>query len=218
MSEAKGMRKLKHYDTIFAFQEDYSDREARDAFVGMLSNEEIDELADFCPSAQEKIDYLRMKKPETVFRYSLADAWCREQSRIIVVDGPDGQDVQFFLSRDRVPYGISPEDGKRMRISRDALKRIRHVLDDDRLFETEMLEEPYGIAVMDGYCQEFELSSLGRHIVAAGDNIQECKGDTKHCPHSVLIAETLGKIKEILVPEGVPGECLSLTPRGMEQV
>lgn len=63
---------------------------------------------------------------------------------------------------------------------------------------------------MDGYIQEFGITSRGRHIETRGSNIQECKGDAEHCFHSDLMIRTLEEIGKILVPLGVPKECFSL--------
>lgn len=88
---------------------------------------------------------------------------------------------------------------------------IRALLDDERLFETEELEQSVQMIVMDGYQQEFEISGKDRYIKATGSNLQACRGDMEHCPHSVLMAKTLERIRKILVPAGVSEKCLLLT-------
>ncbi len=53
---------MKQYHSIYEFQEDYPSREAREAFVKTLTNEEIDELVDLCDNTQGKIWYQNQKK------------------------------------------------------------------------------------------------------------------------------------------------------------
>ena len=55
-------RKLKHYQTIYEFQDDYPTRKAREAFVKTLSNGEIDELISLCNTVQGKVYYSGFKK------------------------------------------------------------------------------------------------------------------------------------------------------------
>lgn len=208
------MRKLKHYRTIFEFQDDYPDKESREAFVGTLSNEEIDELIDLCNIVQGKAYYQGLKKPEVVFGYTLRDAWRSLFSTVHVMDGPNGAYVEYFIRPEEslyAPIQPSPEGEERIKISREDLKRIRRILDDEQLFETEELEQSVHQMVLDGYQQEFEISSNNRHIIASGSNIQACDNDTENCLHSVLMAKTLARIQKILIPVGVPKKCLKLT-------
>ncbi len=154
------------------------------------------------------------KGTETVFGYTLRNAWGSLLSRIRVMDGPDGGYAEYVVCPEKSPYAsyrLSPEDGERIKISGDDLKRIRLVLEDERLFETEELEYSVHQMILDGYQQEFEITCGDRHIIASGSNIQASEGDTEHCLHSVLMAGVLEKIREILVPIGVPEECLKLT-------
>ncbi len=142
-------------------------------------------------------------------------------SRIEVVDGPvifaryllnTGNAVSASLLKwlDSQGLGEQEKDIGQIRIDRDVLKKIREILDDDRLFGTEELEDPYQACIMDGYIQTFDVLSKGRSIEARGYNIQECKGDTEHCLHSVLMIHALEKIGEILIPLGVPEQYFRL--------
>ena len=83
------MRKLKHYRTIFEFQDDFPS--GRSSFVRTLSNEEIDELIDLSSNIQGKIFYSKFKKPETVFSFMKKDAWGRLISSVRVLDGKNTQ-------------------------------------------------------------------------------------------------------------------------------
>ena len=207
------MRKLKHYQTINEFQEDYPDRESREAFVGTLSNEEIDELIDLCSAVQGKVYYRKQKKQEIVFEYTLYDAWFSVLHAFRILDGPAGGYAEYIADPQDSPYlpmRFSAEGEEIVRISSDDLKQIRLLLDNDRLFETEELEHSVQHMVLDGYQQEFEISSRNRHIKVSGCNIQACRGDSEHCPHSVLMIKVLEQIKKVLVPLGIPRECFGL--------
>lgn len=147
---------------------------------------------------------------ETVFRYTLQNAWSGIQNEVKVIAGPSPC-VQYSLNREgfNMTYGLLPEENE-IGIGGDVLERICRVLEDERLFEAEELEPPYNVSVLDGFSQEFEISTNGRHVMAWGNNIRECKGDEEHCPHSVLMIRTLEKLKKILMPAGVPKECFRL--------
>ncbi len=203
------MRKMKHYNTIQEFQDEFPNKRKREAFAATLSNEEIDELIELCDTPQGKIYYQRMKKSETVFAFELKDAWGELYSRLTIQNGPDGAYVHYYAGNEGRCF-IPETEIKNFRLRMEDLKAIREILDDDRLFETEELEPPYGMMFFDGCMQRFEISSFGRHIVSTGGNIQHCKDDTEHCPHSVLMAGTLEKLREILLPLGVPEECMML--------
>ena len=209
----KAPNRLKKYQSIDEFQEDYPEKEDREAFVHTLTNEEIDELIDLCNTIQGKIYYQKMKKTELVFGYTLSDAWLVQLSAVKVKDGPDGAYVEYFNNADGgfASGTLSEECWEKVKLPRDDIKRIRTILDDDHLFETEALEESVQWIVLDGYKQEFEINSKNRYIKATGKNIQSCKDDLENCLHSVLMAKTLEKIRKVLVPVGIPGNCLKLT-------
>lgn len=156
-------------------------------------------------------------REETVFRYKLSDAWCRELSQIRIIDDPESPIVSFFMNAGGMmshePFRVEHQ----LPISKDDLEKIKDLLDDPRLYEIEDLEYSYNSMVLDGYDQEFEISSCGRHIKASGSNIQECEDDMEHCLHSVLMAQTLEKIKKILVPAGIPEGCMNLTSDGLAE-
>ena len=58
--------------------------------------------------------------------------------------------------------------------------------------------------------QVFEISNMGKKIKASGSNIHACRNDAEHCLHSVLMMEALERIKEVLVPSGIPEKCFQL--------
>ena len=200
------------YRDIEDFQQNYPTKEARETALKAMSNEEIDELIDLCQTVQGKNWYQGFKKPETIFRYELKNAWCMPLCRLEVIDGPEtlvSFETDAFKERlERYPG--TGEFTEEIRLSRVDLMRIRDILDDDRLFETEELEDPYGMMILDGYIQEFGISGKGRHIDANGYNIQACKGDTEHCFRSDLMIRTLEEIGKILIPLGVPEQCFFL--------
>lgn len=210
----QNMKKLKYYPTIQAFQEDWPEREGREAFVRTLSNEEIDELIDLSCNIQGKIYYQKQKKPETVFAYTLRDAWGALACTCRVTDGPEGGAAAYFNAPEEpLRFMMMPleEISEKVRIPWEVLRQIRRTLEDDRLFETENLE--CTMSVMDGWKQEFEISGHGRNIKVFGSNIQACRGNAEKYPHSVLMIRTLEKIRNLLASAGVPGECLRLSGR-----
>ena len=148
---------------------------------------------------------------KTIFGHTLQNAWGGVQNEVKVIAGPSPC-VKYSLYRhgSGTAFGLLPEETV-ISISGGDLEQICRLLDDERLFETEELELPYDMVVMDGFSQEFIINANGRYITAHGSNIRECKGDTEHCPHSVLMIRTLEKAKKILVPVGVPKECFRLT-------
>ena len=200
------------YRDIEDFQQKYPTKEARETALKAMSNEEIDELIDLCRTVQGKNWYQGFKKPETIFRYELKNAWCMPLCRLEVIDGPESL-VSFATDAFKERLERHPGTGEfteEIRLSREDLMRIRDILDDDRLFETEELEDPYGMMILDGYIQEFGISGKGRHIEAHGYNIQACKGDVEHCFHSDLMIRILEEIGKILIPLGVPEQCFTL--------
>ena len=200
------------YRDIEDFQQKYPTKEARETALKAMSNEEIDKLTDLCQTIQGKNWYQGFKKPETIFRYELKNAWCMPMRRLEVIDGPESL-VSFTTNAFKERLERHPGTGEfteEIRLSRVDLMRIRDILDDDRLFETEELEDPYGMMILDGYVQEFGISGKGRHIEAHGYNLQACKGDTEHCFHSDLMIRTLEEIGKILIPLGVPEQCFTL--------
>lgn len=203
---------MKAFKSIYEFQRRYPTQKAREAFVKKLTNEEIDELVDLCNVVQGKIYYQDQKKQEVIFRYTLSDAWSFPKHSVEIEDGPSifvryGNGLDGLGDVFLVPEG----EAGAVRLTRETLFQIRKVLDDELLFETESLEPPFDVMIMDGYTQSFEIASKGRHIKAFGGNIQYCKGDTEHCPHSVRMIRVLREMEKILVPLGVPKKYLSLT-------
>ena len=186
-------------------------KEAREAALKEMPNEEIDELAFFCEIVQGKLYLNGFKKRETIFRYELADAWHMPICWVEIIDGPEAV-VRYTTETGKVKLAHLLDTGEfteEIRLPLRDLVRIRRILDDDRLFETEELEHPYHMMVLDGYNHDFEVSSKGRHIKAYGSNIQECRG-MEHCLHSILMKRVLIEIGGILIPLGAPEECFLL--------
>ena len=200
------------YKDIEDFQQKYPTKKARETALKAMSNEEIEELIDLCQTVQGKLYYQGFKKPMTIYRYELKDAWCMPIRWVEVIDGPEAV-VRFAVDASKERWARHLGTGEfteEIRLQSEDLIRIREILEDDRLFETEELEDPYKVLIMDGYIQKYEISGRDRHIEASGYNIQACKGDVEHCSHSDLMIRTLEEIGKILIPLGVPKECFSL--------
>ena len=200
------------YNDIEDFQQKYPTKKARETALKAMSNEEIEELIDLCQIIQGKLYYQGFKKPVSIFRYELQDAWGMPIRWLEIIDGPEGI-ARFATDASKERWARllgTGEFTEEIRLQREDLIRIREILEDDRLFETEELEDPYKVLIMDGYIQKFEISGRDRYIEAGGYNIQACKGDVEHCFHSDLMIRTLEEIGKILIPLGVPKECFSL--------
>ncbi len=189
---------IDHYVSDLTRWEEMNDDELKH-WYGRLQNEM--EVLPICTYDE--------KKPEIVFAFELKDARGMLYSRIIIQDGSDGAFVQYYAGTKT--HRFAPEDERSLRIGRADLRRIKTILDDDRLFETTELEPPFETECLDGCIQQFEVSSFGRRINATGYNIELCQEDTKHCLHSVLMARALERIREILLPLDVPQGCLMLS-------
>lgn len=146
-----------------------------------------------------------------VFGYTLCNAWGGVQNTVKVTDDREPC-VVYSFSREGygTAFGLLQEEC-RIGISLVNLEEIARLAVDERLYETETLEEPYGVMFLDGFSQEFEFGSGNKHVLASGSNIQACSGDDTHCPHSALMIRVLEKAKQILVPLGVPEECFRLS-------
>ena len=147
-----------------------------------------------------------------VFGYTLSDAFGRVLNTVKVMDGEEPCAVYSFSREEEYEtvFGC-PQEECRAVISREDLEKIKRLAADERLYETETLEGPYEVVILDGFMQEFEFSSGSRHILASGSNIQACRGDDVHCPHSVLMINMLKEAEQILVSLGVSKECFRLS-------
>ena len=151
----------------------------------------------------------RRGEPGIVFSYRLENAWCGVLNTVKVIDGKTPV-VRYSFSEESLPGYMPPLEDSELGIGKDELERIRELLEDDRLYEKEWLEDPFDVAVLDGYAQAFELENRGKHICAQGYNIDFCRGDMEHCLHSALMIQVLENVQNILVPLGVPAECFRL--------
>ncbi len=195
------------------YQEWLQEREERGKIVDekMLKYEPGSKMREILKRTREQRTVPRGKaKPDLVFGYRLEDAWCRLRHYVEVYEG-NAPYVHYSIPVDSAGrkgdlLGESGEIG----IGKETLEEIRCLLEDDRLYETAWLEEPYDVAVLDGVMQIFRIGNSGRSICAEGNNLEYCQDDVEHCPHTVLMIRTMEKIKEILVPLGIPEVCFRL--------
>ena len=72
------------------------------------------------------------------------------------------------------------------------------------------MEDPYGVAYLDGIEYNFFFAVKGCENEMTGRNIEKCREDYDHCMHSAHVIRALEEIRDILVPVGVPEKCFSL--------
>lgn len=199
-------RRLKEYKTIFEFQEDYPAKEMREKFIGKLRNDEIDELVDLCDNTQGKIYYDSLKKKEKVFEFRKSSYRnpCGGGT-LAVYDGPGPEKcAEYSLGRPEM-NGMQT-----VRIGRKEIRAIQAAMEDNVLFETEYMEDPYGTVIFDGTDYDFFFAVKGCENEMTGSSIEWCRGDYDHCIHTAHVIQTLEEIRDILVPLGVPEECFTL--------
>ncbi len=198
-------RLLKDYRTIYEFQEDYKTKEEREAFVAKLMNYEIDELIELCDSIQGKTYYEQQKKPEKVFEFRKhAALHCIGDGAqyIAVYDGPGSEKY--------VEYGNDLKKIRTIRIGRKEIRAIQEAIEDNLLFETDQLEDPYKVVILDGTAYEFFFALKGRENETYGSNIEQCRDDFDHCLHSAHAIRTLEEIRDILSSAGIPNKYFEL--------
>ena len=195
------------------YQEWLKEREEREKIVDekMMKYEPGSKMREVLKKTREWRAVPRGKaKPGLAFGYRLEDAWCRLRHNLEVYEGNAPYVYYSFTIDSAGRKGDPLGEGGEIGIGKDTLEEIRCLLEDDRLYETEWLEEPYDVAVLDGVMQIFRVGNGGRSICAEGNNLDFCRDDEEHCPHTVLMIRTLEKIREILVPLGVPEVCFRL--------
>ena len=199
-------RRLKEYRDISEFQEEYPDKGERVKFVRKLRNDEIDELVELCDSIQGKNYYENLKKKEKVFEFSKRLALRPfGECRLTVYDGPGGEKYAEYGE------GVFEISGlTEVRIGRKEIQAIQAVLEDNVLFETEYMEDPYQMCIMDGTEYSFYFAVKGCENEMSGDNIEDCRDDYDHCMHSAHAIRALEEIRDILVPAGVPEKYFGL--------
>ena len=199
-------RKLKEYKYIFEFQEDYPTREKKEKFVRNLQNYEIDELIELCDNIQGKIYYENQKKKEKVFEYRKRFALKPfDECKLTIYDGPGTEKY--------VEYGeglLETNGMTKVRIGRKEIRAVQAAIEDNVLFETENMEDPYQVCILDGTEYQFFFAVKGCENEMFGDNIEECREDYDHCMHSAHAIQVLEEIRDILVPVGVPEKYFDL--------
>ena len=132
-------------------------------------------------------------------------------------EGKPQRAAQAILSLLASRYGISPLELGSMRVvvPTDSFAWIpAHLFDVQRTRQYLNLVSPLGDAQGVFHIHN---KALDAFMVFAADTalVTSFKvafpGIDVHCPHSVLMAETLERIREILIPAGVPENCLLLT-------
>ena len=125
-----------------------------------------------------------------------------EGTRLAIYDGPgQKQYAEYSEGLDKI---------KRKRISSEQMDQIRAVLDNDILYETEELEDPYGIMILDGTGYEFYFATKDRKNEMHGSNIDYCREDFEHCLHSAHAIRALEEIRDILDGKGIPKKYFDL--------
>ncbi len=201
--QPKHARQLKVYKDIDEFQKEYDSKEAREAFVSKLRNDEIDELIDLCGSIQGKNYYDLQKKQEKIFEYGKSPALNPfGGTRLAVYDGPGAEKY--------VEFGDGFLDRKTVRIGRKEISLIRAALEDNALFEAETLEGPYSCLILDGMSYCFSFAVKGCENEMFGSNIEDCREDFEHCMHSAHVIRALEEIRDILDGKGIPKEYFEL--------
>ena len=199
-------RRLKEYKDIFEFQDEYPTREEREKFVRKLRNYEIDELIDLCDNIQGKIYYENQKKQEKVFEFCKRLALKPfDECKLTVYDGPGSEKYAEYSEGFPEMNGVT-----KVRIGRKEIQAIQAVLEDNVLFETEYMEDPYNMCILEGTEYTFFCAVKGCENEMSGDNIEDCRGDYDHCMHSAHVIGALEEIRDILVPAGVPEKYFEL--------
>ena len=200
-------RRLKEYNSIYEFQEDYPTLVRRLLFLRRLMNYEIDELIDLCNNTYGKIFYDRQKNIEKIFEYEIRPAFRRYEyaygSKLTVYDGPRTEKYAEFT------IGF-PETPERVYLKRNDIQAIQAAMEDNLLFEKDQLEDSLKGTVLDGESQYIFFAVRGRE-----NAFQDCipvwrRGDYENCIHTAHVIQTLEEIRDILVPKGVPEKCFSL--------
>ena len=197
-------RKLKAYGSIQEFQEEYRTKEEKEEYLKKLRNYEIDELIGMCDTRYGKMFYDQNKKLEKIFEYSIrvtVDPF--RGTKVRVYDGPGTEKyveyVDAFL-----------ENSERINLNRNDIRAIQAAMEDNLLFETNHLESNRKVMVLDGVEQDFFFAVKGRENEIFDGNLEYCKGDYENCIHAAHVIQTLEKIRDILVPKGVPEKYFAL--------
>ena len=166
---------------------------------------------------QETVGHFRdpqkVNQETAIFSYTLRNAWRGKlnELELILTENRDFLAKYSLYDHKSAVYFSEKTEAGQICLPTDILNRISSLLENDMLFEVQRLEDAYNMACLDGYCQEFSITWSGRHINVSGDNIDICRDDTVHCPHSVAMIYTLETMQAILVPFGVPKACFRIT-------
>lgn len=148
------------------------------------------------------------KKNNVYFNFVMKDAWGIPISRVVIPK--ENPNTVYFETDKEVSYGLWSEEYSSMRsvkISEKAIKQIRELLDDERLYKLEQLESRPDIVFTDGFHYNITFADDKQCVQLQGDNIMACKGEYESCPSTAYIIDLLEKIARVLVTEGVDRDC-----------
>ena len=143
-------------------------------------------------------------KREKVFEYIRQPVFMSDDGagRLTVYDGPeDGRCAEYT-------DGLHGEET--VRISGEEIRLIREAVEDDLLYETNELENPYRHLLIDGTSYLFFFASKGRENEMHGSNIGHYRGDFSNGVHSAAAIRALDRIRDILDRTGIPEKYFEL--------
>ena len=144
-----------------------------------------------------------------VFEYILSDVWFCPYSYVTVHNSEKNEVVYRICGKERRRYcRIDSDDYHSIVISPRAMEEIKEILQDKRLYKIRTLESPGNI--FDGYTQRFYFSDGKKEMKLDGKNIDCCAGDRGKYPNSNIVIDVLGRIANVLIPEGVDERCFQL--------
>lgn len=200
------------YASFEQFQNENPTRMEMAAALNSMRCFEIDELIDMCPNQQKRIYCEGHKPKELIFRYSMCSSDNPYHASYPGISIYDGHGEGLCIK-----YQTAEGEKKKKVLTVGCIRKVKNILEDDILFETETMEAPYQKLILDGTEYTFYLSVKGRENTLTGSNIHCCRKDYEHCIHAAHMIDTLEQIRDILVPCGVPAGCFSMADNIKEE-
>ena len=155
-------------------------------------------------------------KKRTLFKYIMDDAWCKPISGVTLYE--DGT-VKFYSIGNEDPWSLetllAQSEPHIIKLDEVTLKKVRRILDNDKIYKIGQLDYVPDIIVSDGYVHEFVFLTGTKRIRRKIDNISVCKGEYKNSPKSAFIIDIMEEIGKVLCRAGVEKACFQLE-RGID--